>query len=243
MKKTLIAMFALTGVAMADTVDRTDYLVLPESGTATYVSDGGFAKIGDVVSIDNLLTNAATKDLGCYYGGNNNKYDNPGENGEGTLETEGVVGSVTLCGRSGVGGDSFAFVLAPNTGSIGLVCDMLTLQLSGDPANALEIGGTFGIGIADATGITASATGTLENVKTSGITTVTLTLDKAVELTDSTKIIAAFCGAGGTKTTPYTITGIIGTAHVFTAPVVPEPATATLSLLALAGLAARRRRH
>ena len=239
MKKTMIALVALSGVAMADTVDRTDILTLPASGTATFV-ESGFASINQVVSIDNLLTNAATKDLGCYYGGNNNKFDNPGVNGEGTLETDGSIGSVTLCGRSGVAGDSFAFVLAPNAESVGLFYDKLTLTLSGDPTNTLAIGGTFGIAIADGTTIKASATGTLASVQSSGFETVTLTLDKPVKLTDSTKIIAAFCGAGGAKTTPYTITGIIGTAHCTS---VPEPATATLSLLALAGLASRRRRH
>lgn len=53
------------------------------------------------------------KDLqnGIYAGGNNNSISNWGINNEGTWVNENNVGTITLCGRSGVSGDSFAMVL------------------------------------------------------------------------------------------------------------------------------------
>lgn len=48
---------------------------------------------------------------GIYAGGNNNSVGNWSVNGEGTWVNQDEVGSITLCGRSGVAGSSFAMVL------------------------------------------------------------------------------------------------------------------------------------
>ena len=247
MKKTLIAMFALAGVAMGSFDPDTDVLALPADGTTYTVAQGHTAN-----NIGQLVTWAAGQSAGYYFGGNNAAINtnpsgtNPlGTNGEGTYTMEDNVGTVTLLGRTVVAGESFVFVLSPAAARVeaGLFCDKLTLTLNGSPDSTLNVtGSTFAIAIANGSTIQGSATGTLANTKTTDLpTTVTLTLDKPVALTESTKIIAAFRGNGGSPaTSSYQITGITATAHYTS---VPEPATATLSLLALAGLASRRRRH
>ena len=72
-----------------------------------------------------------------------------------------------------------------------------------------------------------------------------LTLSQSIDWTDSYKVVAVIDNtaktlSGGASPT-YTMTGI--TMSAVATPAVPEPTTATLSLLALAGLAARRRRR
>ena len=236
----MIAMFALAGLAMGADVDVTDVLTLPASATAPDSWEHG--KCAN--NIGQLVAFAAKKGVGYYVGANNAGVGNPGVNGEGTYTMEDNIGTVTLCGRELCDGDSFVFVLSPDAARVeaGLFCDKLTLTLNGSLGSTLNVtNSTFAIAIADGSTVQGSATGTLANTKTSAPpTTVTLTLDKPVALTESTKIIAAFRGTPGTGASPYQITGIMATAHYTS---VPEPATATLSLLALAGLASRRRRH
>ena len=78
---------------------------LPESQsvsqTATMARTSGQQLLDKVKDLQN----------GIYAGGNNNSISNWGINNEGTWVNENNVGTITLCGRSGVSGDSFAMVL------------------------------------------------------------------------------------------------------------------------------------
>ncbi len=58
-----------------------------------------------------LLDKVKGREFGVYAGGNNNSLANWPQNGEGTWVNHDDVGSIILCGRSGVAGDSFAMVL------------------------------------------------------------------------------------------------------------------------------------
>lgn len=243
MKKTLftLACAALAAPAFAgEAITEPITVALPDSVTLTSTSMVGtdsawqHGKCKD--DIGQLVTYYQTncKTAGFYVGGNNNSYGNPATNGEGTLTTTSNVASVVLDGRSGVGGDNFVMVLKDNA-LTGKVVNSLTLTGSGNTDNTLTIGGTFVVAVYNDNALVGSSTVALENVKTSGPVTTTLTLPNET-FTDAYRIMIGFRGAGGGATTPYTISGISLTAT-------PEPATATLSLLALAGLASRRRRH
>ena len=78
---------------------------LPESQsvsqTATMARTSGQQLLDKVKDLQN----------GIYAGGNNNSVSNWSVNGEGTWVNQDDVGSITLCGRSGVAGSSFAMVL------------------------------------------------------------------------------------------------------------------------------------
>lgn len=78
---------------------------LPESQsvsqTATMARTSGQQLLDKVKGLQN----------GIYAGGNNNSVGNWTVNGEGTWVNQDDVGSITLCGRSGVAGSSFAMVL------------------------------------------------------------------------------------------------------------------------------------
>lgn len=234
MKKTLftLACAALAAPAFAgEAITEPITIALPASAAAPTAWKHGQCSS----NINQLITAAGSWNAGFYVGGNNNSYGNPGENGEGTLVTENNIATVTLCGRSGVGGDSFAMVLGTDQ-LTGKVVNDLTFSLSGTPTNTLTLGGTFAVALYNGTTLVDSASNTLANVKTvTEPVSVTLTLPN-IEFTEAHKIIIAFRGVGGTATTAYKVSNIQLTAT-------PEPATATLSLLALAGLAARRRRH
>ncbi len=60
---------------------------------------------------EQLLNKVKNSGVGVYAGGNNNSLANWPQNGEGTWINNGDIGSIILCGRSGVAGDSFAMVL------------------------------------------------------------------------------------------------------------------------------------
>lgn len=60
---------------------------------------------------EQLLNKVKNREIGVYAGGNNNSLGNWPQNGEGTWINNDNIGSIILCGRSGVAGDSFAMVL------------------------------------------------------------------------------------------------------------------------------------
>ena len=184
---------------------------LPESQsvsqTATMARTSGQQLLDKVKDLQN----------GIYAGGNNNSISNWGINNEGTWVNENNVGTITLCGRSGVSGDSFAMVLGgPQQGdsvsSITFSCNTLIEELSK---------------IQD-----FSFTSTSE--------TTTISLDmSAAPLTweEGYKVVAGVRGGAGTATSAYTITGIQVSYET-----VPEPAAASLGLLGLGAMLLRRRR-
>lgn len=234
MKKTLFTLVCASLVAptfAGEAITSPITITLPASATAPTEWKSGTCKD----NIDQLIAAAGGWNAGFYVGGNNNSYGNPGENGEGTLVTVDNIATVTLCGRTGVGGDCFAMVLGTSQ-LTGKVVNDLTFSLSGMQSNPLTLGGTFAVALYNGTTLVDSASSTLASVKTvTEPVSVTLSLPN-IEFTESHKLVIAFRGAGGTATTAYKVDNIQLTAA-------PEPATATLSLLALAGLAARRKRH
>lgn len=76
-------------------------------------SSGQVSQIGTMArnNGEDLLNGVKGRGIGIYAGGNNNSIGNWGINGEGTWTNNGNIGDMTLCGRTGVAGDSFAMVL------------------------------------------------------------------------------------------------------------------------------------
>lgn len=184
-----------------------------------------------------LLNSVKNRGIGIYAGGNNGDIGNWGQNGEGTWTNNGNVGDMTLCGRSGVAGDSFAMVLGgPQTGeqlsSISFSCNTPTSVIS----NYAMV-----LAVYDFSGTLVQNLSTVENFtfdSTSRTTTVSLDMGSApLVWEEGYKLVAGVRGGSGTATSAYTITGIQVSYEV-----VPEPATASLSALGLAALLMRRRR-
>lgn len=75
-----------------------------------------------------LLDKVKGREFGVYAGGNNNSLANWPQNGEGTWVNHDDVGSIILCGRSGVAGDSFAMVLAVYDSAGTLVRNLSTVE-------------------------------------------------------------------------------------------------------------------
>lgn len=161
---------------------------------------------------------------------------------EGILTTTDGVTSLTLAPRTGAGGSGEAIVLsATNLDTV----DSFTFSISNSSCTSTaDIALTLAViqkSEDNTWSILESTTGTL--TLNSGAD-LTLTLSESIDWSDSYKVVAVIDNAakklGGGNSPTYTLTGITMTAEGTV--VVPEPATATLSLLALAGLAARRRR-
>ena len=236
MKKTLIALMALAGIASADTIA----LTLPANG----VNNGPH---GDTSALSALTAFANEKD-GAYMF-NNGGYVNPGANGEGILRTNdnGQV-SLTMAPRTGAGGSGEAIVMS-GTELAGYTVESLTFTIV-ESTCTTKADITLTLAVLEknngAWAVKESAKGAI--TLNSGAS-LTLTLGSAIEWADTYKVVAMVdntnkaLGGGGSPL--YTLTGISVTANTATpeSPAAPEPTTATLSLLALAGLAARRRRR
>ena len=232
MKKTLITLLALTNVAAAS---ETYVFTLPSTQQIAHTTMGQ--------TWDAMLATVDEKGYGLYAGGQQNYISTTGNNSWGTngegswvLSDDGT-GSVTLLGRSGVTGDGFALVLGND---IKQNTEFSSLTFNAAISSASSLGGsiTLGLAITDNTGkVLASAGGNTLAVNSIGSTSQDLSFSENITWQEGYKIIAIIDGVSGTATTAYTVSGISVTGQV-----VPEPTTATLSLLALAGLAARRRR-
>ena len=204
---------------------------LPESQsvsqTATMARTSGQELLDKVKGLQN----------GIYAGGNNNSVGNWSVNGEGTWVNQDDVGSITLCGRSGVAGSSFAMVLGgPQEGD-----SISSITFSCNTPSSVISSYSMVLAVYDSTGTLVEELSRIQDFSfTSTSETTTSSLDmSAAPLTweEGYKVVAGVRGGAGGATSAYTITGIQVSYET-----VPEPAAASLGLLGLGAMLLRRRR-
>lgn len=204
---------------------------LPESQsvsqTATMARTSGQQLLDKVKGLQN----------GIYAGGNNNSVGNWAVNGEGTWVNQDDVGSITLCGRSGVAGSSFAMVLGgPQEGD-----SISSITFSCNTPSSVISSYSMVLAVYDSTGTLVEELSRIQDFSfTSTSETTTISLDMlAAPLTweEGYKVVAGVRGGAGGATSAYTITGIQVSYET-----VPEPAAASLGLLGLGAMLLRRRR-
>lgn len=239
MKKTLITLMALASVAMGEyTYDFT----VPASDAS---KNGGSGN----TNVDAAITKWGNTD-GAYMFNNGGQCGTNATNGEGFLTYTDNVGTLTLAPREGAGGSGEAIVMsAPGfTLNQGDAVGSITLSITSSASSA-GITGNVTLTLAVIEKNATSDTWSVLGEKATGSLTIgqgaTLTLDLGEGLAWNSanhKVVAVIDNCGkelnGSNGNLYTVSGIAVSANI-----IPEPATATLSLLALAGLAARRRRR
>ena len=255
MKKTLITLLALAGIAMGETLTLTIPTGNQNSTTKKDVDDDGDKEIDreDVVFIvASGSTNVAAaitafaddgKD-GGYMFNNGGAVESEVANNEGFITSDPEKGiCLTLYGRTGAGGSGEAIVLS-GTELVGSSVESFTFSIAGSTCDQADkaIGMTLAVVQKEGNTWTKVGNAATGSFLTGSGSSITLTLDEAINWSDAYKVVAIVDNqaknvTGGT--TAYSMNGISVSATYS----IPEPATATLSLLALAGLAARRRRH
>ena len=230
MKKTLITLLAICGVAGAA------QLTLPDNGDFTWIAGSNANGIGtgSSAAIIQQLASAITNpnigntDLTGWFGGTGQSYAQSSYNDIAITGTN----SFTFKSRPVLSGEYVALGV-----SLEETASAITLTFTNDKKAG------YSLWSYDATTSTAT-----ELIATTGLTTagtVEATYNTA-NVNPSTLFVVwtanPTTGAEGGNT-PVTISDIaLNYTAVPAAPVIPEPTTATLSLLALAGLAVRRRR-
>lgn len=243
MRRNLLAVFVLA--ALSPVCAGEEPLTLPATSQET-------AQTGDYwESVSNALGKAASYDYGFYIGayggaiGSNWGTPTYTLNGvdyhEGDFINQGQDAFLIMAGRQGTSGLVAAFVYGQDI-EAGSRIDSLTFSASGVTDNPLSGTITLGLTIVDSEGNQVAGVTPVTDVEFSStdstVTSATLDLGSDGLLwQDGYKVVAVIKGLSGDATTAYMIDHISSS---FT--MVPEPATATLGLLALAGLAARRRR-
>ena len=256
MKKTFITLLALAGIAMGETLTLTIPTGIQNHTGTKDVDDNGDGIIDreDVVyflgygstGVDAAITKSefANGNDGGYMFNKGGQVNPDASIKEGEIISADGVTSLTLAPRKGAGGSGEAIVLS-GSNLVGYSVDSFTFEIAESTCTTTaNIALTLAViqkGDNNAWSLVEKTTGSL--TLNSGAE-LTLTLSNSIDWTNSYKVVAIIDNtaqtlAGGNSPT-YTMTGISVTATG--TPVVPEPATATLSLLALAGLAARRRR-
>lgn len=233
MKKTLITLLAICGVAGAA------QLTLPDNGDFKWIAGSNASGIGTGSSaaiIENLAAaitadNIGNTDLTGWFGGTGQAYAQSSYNDIFITGTN----SFTFVCRPGLSGEYVALGV-----SLEETASAITLTFKNDKKAG------YSLWSYDATTSTAT-----ELIATTGLTTagtVEATYNTA-NVNPSTLFVVwtanpstGNAGAGQTITISDIALNYTAAPAAPVSPVVPEPATATLSLLALAGLAVRRRR-
>lgn len=221
MKKTLITLMALAGVAAADTLT---FDINRTGNDVTFEFDEAAAQeILTITYTDWTYSGAGNNNVGSWQSPSNAAYQNsfsPDAQLRGnTTDSWTMNFTVTNNTEEEISLTQFTFdTYGINGGGSDKNATIpVTLTLAGITTNiSLDFGGRTTTGTLDFTGDNAITIGANQ--------TATLALT-----------MAATNGFN-------TYSGITAGSVTYTTPVIPEPTTATLSLLALAGLAARRRR-
>lgn len=233
MKKTLFAFIALCSVTMGE----TEMITLPETQQAV-------AGLGNATSITVSVNDAsgisqfAGSDVGIYMFCNGGQTDiGSGTEGTWTLSNGGTA-TVELYGRKNWGGTNVA-VLTKGNLNAGSTLSALTLTTTGLSGATDDYAVYFGI--VDGTGaIIASSTQNNLGTGAANITLDSFGADASDTMVweNGYTILMGFVSEAGTSWDAKTyVNGI-----KVEATLVPEPTSATLSLLAFCSLAARRRR-
>ena len=237
MKKTLITLLALAGIASAATS-----ITLPDSSDYTWVAGSNASGIGTgatsatiVQQLASAITasNIGNTNLTGWFGGTGQAY------AEGSYPNDISITSA----------DSFTFTCRPALSgeyvALGVelteAADSITLTFANDKKAG------YSVWSYDTT--TSTATELIANTGLTEAGTVNATYNTATVAPSQIFVVwtanpsTGNAGGGQVVTISDIALSYEAAANVPATPGVPEPATATLSLLALAGLAARRRRH
>lgn len=184
-----------------------------------------------------LLDKVKSRGFGVYAGGNNNSLANWPQNGEGTWISNDNIGSIILCGRSGVAGDSFAMVLrGPEQGDL-----VSSIVFSCDTPSSVITSYTMVLAVYDSAGTLVQSLSTVEDFtfnSTSGTTTISLNMAGApLAWQEGYKVVAGVRGGAGAATSPYTLANIQVAYEI-----IPEPGSVSLGMLGLGALIVRRYR-
>lgn len=184
-----------------------------------------------------LLDKVKSRGFGVYAGGNNNSLANWPQNGEGTWISNDSIGSIILCGRSGVAGDSFAMVLrGPEQGDL-----VSSIVFSCDTPSSVITSYTMVLAVYDSAGTLVQGLSTVEDFtfnSTSGTTNISLNMaDVPLAWQEGYKVVAGVRGGAGAATSPYTLASIQVAYEI-----VPEPGSVSLGMLGLGALIVRRYR-
>ncbi len=247
MKKTIIALLALAGAAAGETITLNIPTGIQNAMTTVTTTEGVTKEVVGgygSTNVEGAITKFANSKDGGYMFNSGGVVNPDTDNGEGVITSDQDKGTcLTLYGRTGAGGSGEAIVLSASELS-GFLVESFTFSIAGSTCS--QSGKSIGMTLAV---IEKNSEGTWvkhgESETGSFLTgagdSIVLTLGEAINWSDSYKVVAivdnqAKSVDGGT--TPYSMNGISVSATY----TIPEPATATLSLLALCGLAARRRR-
>ncbi len=239
MKKTLITLFALTGIASA-----TTSITLPEASDFTwvkgadsraddtYVISRADLKAGNIENFAEVVAKA-NKDLTGWFGGTGQGHEaNHDGGGELTMQSQ----------------NSFSFVSRPAYNGHYVVLGVNLTETAKSITLTFNTDNTVGYSIWSYNAETSEATQLTDYVTTS---TGKVTNEYNTAVVNPSQLFVVWTtrghnegGVGGGTTINISKIALSyeAAANVPATPAVPEPATATLSLLALAGLAARRRR-
>ncbi len=249
MKKTIITLLALAGVAAAAPTEQFTYNVaLGEEYYDGYKSKSestGWVNLDwGAFSASNLQADLAL--LGI------NSEGNYGFNHAGTSENTSygfgvgyTDGTLTLIGRNGVGQQTLFASVVNVTSVLGSYSadKLVTLSVTTSVTNGEGSDSWWGLYKMDSAGnvtmfsnLCDDSAGSHNDLRSKESETITLTEDNLSTIQSTDKLIVMYRQGAGGKSLGINSVSFNGTA------IVPEPATATLSLLALAGLAARRRR-
>ncbi len=244
MKKTIIALFALAGVASAVEVITTNLMPTDYEWKSYSAPEGGESEWMNV-GWNTLTTSNLEKDFSLLgitsagsYGFNNKGTAQAGTGQISITEKDGLI----LTGRSGVAAVDTLFAQVVEVSSLlgNYKADNLTaLTLNVTYTRHSSGDGWVGLYMLDSSNkLTAISEVKSNSLKTGtgGDVPITFNADQLNNIDDSDKLVVLFRDGSAGYTT--TVTSLSTKATL-----VPEPATSTLSLLALAGLAARRRRR
>lgn len=238
MKKTLFTLLCAAMAVPAFAIEEPHEVPITLPATQNNGGHGGDATL-------NPISEFASYDMGVYQYNGGGAVPTSTTTGEGIWNNVEGVCSVTLAKRGGAGGSGEAIVLDSSVLPETLMLHSLDFSITS--SSSANLTGNISITLAllqNNNGSWTTLQSKTESLSIGSGASVSINLDTPIEWTSAHRIIALADGLNshasitGSNGQLYTLSGI-----TMKATGVPEPATATLSLLALAGLAARRRRH